>query len=271
MPQWSTRSDESTTSRTRGPATQRGQREDPERGFRSFATSETGDKRRTRPESFADHYSQAGQFYRSQSSVEQRRIIDAFTFELSKVERVDIRERMVANLRNVDADLATTIANQLSIAILPPITPAAAQPNSSLPASISLSILANGPATFAGGKIGVIVTDGAPTPQHGTTCVASSRKRAPPSRSSPSPFWPQPTGLRRSPATRPPRTSSPTPCALQNHRTRPSSTRPARRRRPQHHDRRRVHRHHHTQRNHRIPRRMSRRTPLQPVGISVTT
>ena len=140
---------------------QRGPREDPERGFRSFAASETGDKRRTRPESFADHYSQAGQFYRSQSSVEQRHIIDAFTFELSKVERVDIRERMVANLRNVDADLATTIANQLGITIMPPITPAAAQPNSSLPASISLSILANGPATFAGRKIGVIVTDGA--------------------------------------------------------------------------------------------------------------
>ena len=67
---------------------------------------EEGEKRRLRPESFADHYSQASLFYRSQQPVEQQHIIDAFTFELSKVERADIRERMVANLRNVDDDLA---------------------------------------------------------------------------------------------------------------------------------------------------------------------
>ena len=58
------------------------------------------------PESFADHYSQARQFYVSQTPVEQQHIADAFVFELSKVETADIRERMVANLRNVDEDLA---------------------------------------------------------------------------------------------------------------------------------------------------------------------
>ena len=60
-------------------------------GFNSFAAPESGDKRRVRPESFADHYSQAGQFFRSQQPVEQQHIIDAFVFELSKVERPDIR------------------------------------------------------------------------------------------------------------------------------------------------------------------------------------
>ena len=48
------------------------------------------------PETFADHYSQARQFYVSQTPVEQQHIADAFVFELSKVERPDIRVRMVA-------------------------------------------------------------------------------------------------------------------------------------------------------------------------------
>ncbi len=48
-----------------------GPRPDPRRGFRSFAAQEDGQKVRLRPESFADHYSQARQFYLSQTAVEQ--------------------------------------------------------------------------------------------------------------------------------------------------------------------------------------------------------
>ena len=69
------------------PATTRGPREDPASGFTSFPEPEGGDKRRLRPESFADHYSQARQFYVSQTPIEQQHIADAFVFELSKVER----------------------------------------------------------------------------------------------------------------------------------------------------------------------------------------
>ena len=72
-----------------------GPREDPERGFRTFApqegAGETGQKLRVRPESFADHYSQARQFYRSMTPPEQRHIENAFAFELSKVEAPIIR------------------------------------------------------------------------------------------------------------------------------------------------------------------------------------
>jgi catalase len=53
-----------------------------------------GDKRRIRSETFADHYSQARQFYLSQTPVEQSHIAAAFTFELSKVETPAIRARM---------------------------------------------------------------------------------------------------------------------------------------------------------------------------------
>ena len=57
---------------------QGGPREDPERGFRSFAGAGSGrEAARLRPESFADHYSQARQFYVSQTEVEQAHIADA--------------------------------------------------------------------------------------------------------------------------------------------------------------------------------------------------
>jgi catalase len=140
---------------------ERGPREDPAGGFPSFAADEGGPKRRLRASSFADHYSQAGQFFRSQTAVEQQHIVDAFTFELSKVERVEIRERMVANLRNADEDLAAGVAGGLGMAAVPTASEPAAPPNHSLPESPALSILVQGPDTFAGRKLGVLVTDGA--------------------------------------------------------------------------------------------------------------
>jgi len=138
-----------------------GPREDPRRGFQSVPTVETGPKRRLRPESFADHYSQARQFYVSQTAVERRHIADAFVFELSKCQRPDIRERMVAGLRNVDDDLARSVAAGLGLERLPRASTPAAKPIADLPPSLALSILANPPGTFAGRKLGVLVTDGA--------------------------------------------------------------------------------------------------------------
>jgi catalase len=146
---------------------ERGPREDPASGFQSFPapespTTESLDKRRLRPSSFADHYSQAGLFFRSQTAVEQQHIADAFTFELSKVERAEIRVRMVANLRNADEDLAQRVANGLGMANLPAASDPAAAPDHSLPESPALSILLGGPDTFAGRKFGLLVTDDAP-------------------------------------------------------------------------------------------------------------
>jgi catalase len=139
----------------------RGPREDPVRGFTSYAAEEGGAKRRLRPSSFADHYSQARQFYRSQQPLEQQHIIEAFTFELSKVETPAIRERMVANLRNVDEDLARGVADGLGLPQLPAPSAPAVEPRDDLAASPALSILANAPDSFAGRKIGLLVADGA--------------------------------------------------------------------------------------------------------------
>ena len=96
-----------------------GPREDPGGGFRSYAEAINGTKRRVRSERFADHYSQARQFYVSQTPVEQTHIVDAFVFELSKCEQAGIRARMVANLRNVDEDFARRVADGLRLDPLP--------------------------------------------------------------------------------------------------------------------------------------------------------
>jgi catalase len=137
-----------------------GPREDHETGFRSFPATEAGPKVRERSESFADHYSQARQFYVSQTEVEQGHIADALIFELSKVERPAIRTRVVSHLPNIDAKLADTVAKGLGLReTVTPATPAV-KPRTDLKASKALSILLNPPASFAGRKVGALVTDG---------------------------------------------------------------------------------------------------------------
>ena len=143
------------------PADIGGPREDPAAGFTSYPAPEGGERRRIRPESFADHYSQARQFYISQTSVERRHIAEAFTFELSKCARADIRARMVAGLRNVDEGLAAAVAEGLGLRELSVTVTPAREPRRDLPPSPALSILVNGPGNFAGRVIGVLVTDGA--------------------------------------------------------------------------------------------------------------
>ena len=142
---------------------QPGPREDPVAGFRTYPDGhgdEAGPKRRLRPESFADHYSQARQFFISQNEIERRHIIDAFVFELSKCDREAIRARMVAGLRNVGDDLAGAVAEGLGMPELPVAISPAREPVGDLPPSPALSILANGPDSFAGRKIGILVTNG---------------------------------------------------------------------------------------------------------------
>jgi len=91
--------------------------------------------------------------------VEQAHIKDAFVFELSKVETPAIRVRMVGHLRHVDEHLAQAVAAGLGLRDMP--EPArAAHPARDLPLSPALSIQRNPPASFAGRKIGVLITEG---------------------------------------------------------------------------------------------------------------
>ena len=137
-----------------------GPRESPVKGFRHFPAEEHGPKARLRPESFADHYSQARQFYISQTPPEQRHIANALTFELSKVETPVIHERMVSHLLNIDETLAGTVAAKLGLKTMPKAADAAIETRQDLEPSPALSILLNGPKRFEGRKLGILVTDG---------------------------------------------------------------------------------------------------------------
>ena len=137
-----------------------GPRESPELGFRSFAAEEKGRKVRERSESFADHYSQARQFYLSQTKPEQGHIADALVFELSKVEKPAIRQRLVSHLPNIDAKLADRVAKGLGMSGKVQAIAAAKEPLTTLKPSKPLSIALNGPKSFAGRKVGILVTDG---------------------------------------------------------------------------------------------------------------
>ena len=137
-----------------------GPRESPQRGFIPFADVEQGPKRRLRAESFADHYSQARQFFISQTMGEQAHIAAALTFELSKVKTPAIRERMVSHLLNIDETLANKVAGKLGLQKMPKPADAAMPTRQDLDPSSALSIVENGPERFEGRKLGILVTEG---------------------------------------------------------------------------------------------------------------
>ena len=137
-----------------------GPRESPAKGFVHFPAEEQGTKARLRPESFADHYSQARQFYISQTPPEQRHIQMALTFELSKVETAVIRERVVSHLMNIDETLASAVAQKLGMQSMPKPADAAMPTRQDLEPSPSLSIVEGGPKRFEGRKLGILVSDG---------------------------------------------------------------------------------------------------------------
>ncbi len=102
-----------------------------EGGFTSYAEKIDAKKIRERSQSFFDHFSQAKLFFNSQSDPEKNHIVDAFSFELGKVETEAIRERMLGIISQVDKGLAAQVAYNLGLHV--PQTPE--QPmNHSIPA-----------------------------------------------------------------------------------------------------------------------------------------
>lgn len=136
-----------------------GPTEKPAEGFNSYKEKVSGDKSRVRPEKFADHYSQARQFYLSQTAVEKEHIQNSFVFELSKVGAENIRLRMLSHLLNVDEQLAATVAKMMGIKDLPPKAEAA-KPCIDLKISDKLSIQKNITHSFAQRNIGIILGEG---------------------------------------------------------------------------------------------------------------
>ncbi|GAB6140518.1 catalase [Methylosoma difficile] len=127
--------------------------------FRSAAVEETGVKGRIRAESFADHYSQARQFYLSQSAYEQAHLASALVFELSKVEHPHIRVAMVGHLRHINENLAIRVASGLGIEKLP-LAPVTARVVQNLDLSPALQLIDKMKDTLAGRVIGILIADG---------------------------------------------------------------------------------------------------------------
>ncbi|MET0289321.1 MAG: catalase [Pseudoxanthomonas sp.] len=129
-------------------------------GFTSHATpADDGVKGRVRSETFADHYSQARLFYRSQTPPEQAHMASALVFELSKVETRHVREAIVGHLRHVDADLAQRVANGLGMDGLPD-APQAAVPVLDMAPSPALQIIGKMKDTLKGRTVGILVDEG---------------------------------------------------------------------------------------------------------------
>ncbi len=132
-------------------------------GFTSFPQSVSGDKVRGKPERFADHYTQATLFWNSQTPVEKTHIINAFRFELTRVQTPAIRERVVAMLANVAKDLAEGVGRGLGMKTLPPALPKALEqtilPEVTL--SPALSLFARpGDGRIVARRVAILVADG---------------------------------------------------------------------------------------------------------------
>ena len=128
-------------------------------GFHSAAVTETGEKSRIRAASFADHYSQARQFYLSQTAYEQAHIASALVFELSKVEHLHVREAMVGHLRHIEEDLANRVAAGLGFDKMPD-APVPAAPVQELEPSPALQVIGKMKDTVMGRVIGILIADG---------------------------------------------------------------------------------------------------------------
>lgn len=129
-------------------------------GFRSHATQpDDGAKGRVRPESFADHYSQARMFFTSLEAPEQAHLASALVFELSKVETAKVRERMVGHLVHIDAALAQRVADGLGMDGVPPAPPAAVPP-AQMPPAPEVRIIGRMRETLEGRCVGILIDDG---------------------------------------------------------------------------------------------------------------
>lgn len=142
-------------------------------GRDSYAGRVEGKKTRERSASFAEYYAHPRLFWISQTAPEQRHIISAFSFELGKVARAYIRERVVDRLACISHDLAAAVAANLGIALTEE------QLSRELPGPVhglergdpSLSLYAEGAQVIKSRRVSLLVADGV-----SGACVESVKK-----------------------------------------------------------------------------------------------
>ncbi len=110
-------------------------------GYRSFPEPIAEDKVRGKPALFSDHYSQARLFWNSQSDAEKSHIINAFGFELTRVQTPAVRVRVLSMLANVAPELAAKVASKLGLDVPEPMPLASNLPILEYDPSPALSLL----------------------------------------------------------------------------------------------------------------------------------
>lgn len=126
-------------------------------GFESYQERIDGSKIRQRSESFSDHFSQPRLYYKSLAPHEQKHVVEAYTFELSKVKNPAIRQRQVQQiLANIDPDLAQQVGKNLGIEV---IDLKQKFKESQVEKSAKLSMQAFMPEDIKGSKIAVLLHD----------------------------------------------------------------------------------------------------------------
>ncbi|WP_273778946.1 catalase HPII [Acinetobacter sp. GSS19] len=126
-------------------------------GFESYQERIDGSKIRQRSESFSDHFSQPRLYYKSLAPHEQKHVVEAYTFELSKVKNPAIRQRQVQQiLANIDPDLAQQVGKNLGIEV---IDLEQKFKESQVEKSAKLSMQAFIPEDIKGRKIAVLLHD----------------------------------------------------------------------------------------------------------------
>lgn len=144
-------------------------------GYKSYPEPIAADKVRGSHELFSDHYSQTRLFWQSQSAAEQTHIVNAFRFELTRVQTLAIRVRVLSLLVNVDGQLAEAVADGLGIAVPPPMPLASAAPIPSYPASPARSLLSHpGSTGIATRRVAVLISNGV---DHHTVAVLAEDLR----------------------------------------------------------------------------------------------
>lgn len=132
-----------------------------EGGFTTYKSSVEGTKVRERSPSFFDYYSQPRLFWLSQTPPEQKHIVDAFSFELSKVMRPYIRERIVDLLSYIDHDLAKGVATNLGLTLSQEqLSYDLPKPVNGLTSDPSLSLYAKNKQNIKSRRVALLVADG---------------------------------------------------------------------------------------------------------------
>lgn len=130
-------------------------------GFTTSPQTVSGVKERLRSPSFAEYYSHPRLFWMSQTPVEQEHIINAFSFELGKVTRPYIRERVVDLLTRIDPDLASGVARNLGIQLTrEQLSRELPRPVCGLEQDPSLSLYAHTDGNLKGLRVSLLAADG---------------------------------------------------------------------------------------------------------------